>query len=293
MNGHAFFALYQQGSEYRFQNSGMDLAGFQRIYWWEYAHRLWGRILGLWALLPLLGFLATSRLPRILARKMAGITILIGLQGVMGWVMVVSGLSVRTDVSPIRLTAHLLLALAIAAWLLRIYLSCCPAAANHGTTSRSYRAWLIGLAWLIVITFCAGGLVAGNDGGLIYNEFPYMGKSWIPEDYRIHDSWFTDMYDNPAAAQLHHRILGTVVITYSWCGGVYWWRAGSDVAPRAEAALICLMTASQFMLGILTVWLVVPMALALSHQLMGFALFLAVQWALYRSRPLMQRTILG
>ena len=185
------FAKYQQIPEYKVKNAGMSLAEFREIFWWEYVHRLWGRLIGAVYLLPFLVFLAKGWINRRVAWQVAGIFFLGALQGALGWYMVKSGLVDRLDVSPYRLTAHLGLALLIYAatyWTALDLLA--PASRAHlATTIRHSRAAL-GVAVLVFLTMLAGGFVAGNDAGLVYNTFPLMDGALVPAGYGDLAPWW-------------------------------------------------------------------------------------------------------
>ncbi len=261
------FAKYQQIPEYKAKNAGMSLAEFKPIFWWEYVHRLWGRLIGVVYLLPFLLFLAKGRVHGRLAWQIGGIFVLGALQGALGWYMVKSGLVDRLDVSPYRLTAHLGLALLIYAatfWTALDLLS--PASRAHlATTARLSKAALI-VAVLVFLTMLAGGFVAGNDAGLVYNTFPLMDGALIPAGYGDLAPWWENAFENPAAVQFNHRLLATVTLLAClalWLGG----RAVPlDRAQRGWLAAVAAMALVQFGLGVATLVLVVPLLLAAAHQ---------------------------
>jgi len=258
------FAAYRETPQYRQLHAGMDLDAFRTIFWWEYVHRLWGRLIGLVYLVPFLVLLLTGRIARRLRWPLAGIFGLGALQGALGWWMVASGLRDVPWVSPYRLTAHLGLALLIYAATLWIALDLLrPRAADAPPTLRRFA---FALVVLVFVTILAGGFVAGTDAGLIYNTFPWMGDGLIPPDYRNPAlDLLRNGFENQPAVQLHHRALA--VTTVLGVAG-FWWHARRRVGPPARRALDLLLAAAlvQAGLGVSTLLLVVPIPLAAVHQ---------------------------
>jgi heme a synthase len=261
----AEFAKYQQIPEYRLIHYGMTLDEFKGIYWWEYAHRLLGRLVGVAFAGPFVWFLVRGRLPHRLIAPLCGILLLGFAQGGLGWYMVESGLADRVEVSQYRLVAHLALALAIYAVILWVGLGIVrgPAGANHG---RGWRRAADTMLCFVVLTILAGGFVAGTRAGLAYNTFPYMDGRVVPEGYAQLHPLALNWFENIAAVQFDHRLLAAAtaaVISLVWVAG---WRV---VLPRsARAALHGLFTVGllQVALGIATLLLVVPIPLAAAHQ---------------------------
>ncbi|HWA43310.1 MAG TPA: COX15/CtaA family protein, partial [Hypericibacter adhaerens] len=175
------FALYQQIPEYQQVNAGMSLAAFKGIFWWEWVHRLWGRLIGVVFLLPFLWFLLRGRIRRGLAPRLVLLFALGGAQGALGWFMVASGFADRVDVSQYRLVAHLVLALAIYVALLWTALDLLRAAERWPVPSR-FRPHLVLVLGLLCLTIVMGGFTAGLHGGLVYNSFPLMGGEIMPSD---------------------------------------------------------------------------------------------------------------
>lgn len=253
----AEFEIYKQIPQYRELNAGMSLEEYKTIYWWEYLHRLLGRLIGAAFLLPFLWFLATGRVRGRLAWQLGGVFVLGGLQGALGWYMVASGLADRVSVSPYRLTAHLTLALVIYAAVVWIALDLLRPRA--GVARIDGRA--LGLAVLALLTIMSGGFVAGHDAGMIYNTFPLMDGHLVPEAYLDHGTWWMDAFENPASVQFHHRILGVTTAVLSF---VYWLAARRESGAYALAVLIAAL--AQVSLGIATLLLIVPIPLAALHQ---------------------------
>ena len=264
------FALYRETPEFRQVNFSIDLEGFRQIFWWEYVHRLWGRLLGVFFAVPLAWFWLRGRVDRRLRLRLLLLLALGALQGLIGWWMVRSGLSDRPDVSAVRLAVHLGMALVIFALLVWTLLD--RIRPQEGRRSRS--SWL--LLGLIGVAIVSGALVAGNNGGLIYNSFPLMDGALLPADYRSAPSWAADALENPAAAQFHHRWLAVAALLAVVAA---WLRAGGRRARVAEHLLLAAVSL-QAGLGLATLLAVVPLSLAALHQL-GAVLLLAA--ALFRT----------
>ncbi len=268
--------LYRQTPQYKQLNAGMTPAEFKTIFWWEYVHRLWGRLIGLAYALPFLWFLAKRRIPGRLGPHLWAILGLGGLQGLVGWLMVESGLADRPSVSQYRLVVHLLLALIIYAYILRIAFALMRPAASRPPGSRRLRAALAGVTALAFATIAMGGFVAGLDAGFIYNTFPLMGGRLVPGDLlALSPSWLNP-FENPAAAQFAHRWLGILLTTSC----VVLWAAGRRAGlARNEIAAVAGMAAVQAALGIATLVLVVPIPLAAAHQGGAVILLGLLLWA--------------
>jgi cytochrome c oxidase assembly protein subunit 15 len=243
----------------------MTLDEFKTIYWWEYAHRLLGRLIGVAFAGPFVWFLVRGRLPRRLVPPLCGILLLGFAQGGLGWYMVESGLADRVEVSQYRLVAHLILALAIYAAILWLALGIVRGSARADPGSGWRRAAEIVL-FFVALTILAGGFVAGTRAGLTYNTFPLMDGRLVPEGYAGLRPFVVNWFENVAAVQFNHRLLAvatTVVILLVWAAG---WRA---VLPKpASIALRALlgMAVLQVLLGVSTLLLVVPILLATTHQ---------------------------
>lgn len=269
------FALYKTIPEYQQLNRGMSLAEFKTIFWWEYVHRLWGRLIGLAFALPLVWFLVRRRVPRRLVPHLFAMLGLGAAQGALGWFMVASGLTQRTDVSQYRLVAHLALALAIYAYVLWIALGLLgrPALPPVG---RGLRQPLIGILCLLAATMSFGGFTAGLDGGMVYNSFPLMGDRFAPADLWTMSPIWLNLFENPPAAQFAHRWLAVATVAAILA---LWIGAGPRNRGLPVHALV-LLALLQAGLGIATLLLVVPIPLAALHQA-GAVLLLGVAiWAL-------------
>ena len=263
----ALFAAYRDTPEFRLVNFDMTLAGFKTIFWWEYLHRLLARGIGLVFLLPLLFFQLTRRLDRRLALQLWGIFALGAAQGAMGWIMVKSGLVDDPKVNPVRLMAHLGLALAI--FSAELWLA-------MGLVSRkeeSLHRFAIAIPVTVFLMALSGGMVAGLRAGYAYNTFPLMNGHLVPPEVLMLEPWWRNFLYNMATVQLVHRAL---FWTLALLIPLAWWRARHTAAGNALLAAFVLQGA----LGISTLLLGVPIGLGSAHQggavlLLGAALWYA------------------
>jgi cytochrome c oxidase assembly protein subunit 15 len=258
------YELYKRIPEAQTVHFGITLEEFKEIYFWEYLHRLWGRLIGIAFALPLLWFVATRRLPAGFGRRLAWIFALGALQGVVGWWMVASGLVDRTDVSQYRLVAHLGLALVIYAAIVWTALDLLEPA-RAAIAPPGLRRGALALAFLAFLTILSGGFVAGLDAGLTYNTFPLMDGRLFPSGYFIESPWWLNWFENVTAVQFNHRWLAIATLAAS---AALWWFWRGGVAPPLRFALDALAGAAllQVSLGIATLLLVVPIGLAALHQ---------------------------
>ena len=261
----------------------MSLAEFKEIFWWEYVHRLWGRLIGLVFALPFFWFLIAGRIRRGLIPHLLAMLALGGLQGLLGWYMVASGFAARTDVSQYRLVAHLLLAAAIYAYVLWIALGLLMPGGEKGP--RVLQRVLIGFAILLAITIASGGFVAGLNAGLIYNSFPLMDGRLVPAGYGQLDPWLLNLFENVAAVQFNHRLLAVVTVIAAF--GLWFWarRFPLSETQRKAVTAIAVRALLQLGLGIATLLLVVPVWLGALHQAGAFLLLSFAVWALRSLRP--------
>ncbi len=276
----AAFSKYRQTPEYLQVNKGMSLPEFQRIFWWEYFHRLLGRLIGFVFLVPFLWFLARGKIPPGHGGRLTAIFALGAAQGALGWYMVKSGLVDDPRVSQFRLTAHLGLAFLIFAGMFWTALSLLRPwrARIHGgePTAASTRLWSGVVALAIFIQVLSGGLVAGIRAGLAYNTFPLMNGAWIPAEILALEPAWKNFFHNMATVQFDHRLLAWIL---AFAVPLLWWRVARDSgAPRAArfgAHLLLAMLVVQVMLGILTLVHGVPLPLAALHQAGALLLFAA------------------
>jgi cytochrome c oxidase assembly protein subunit 15 len=304
---------YKESPEFKMLNSHMNLEDFKKIYWMEWGHRLWGRVVGITFLLPTIYFIVRKRVSKPMAWRLVGISGLIGLQGAIGWWMVKSGLKDelletgnQPRVSQYRLATHLgtaFVAYVCMLWnglaILRQHrLLAYPKESQQALyelaspTLRPFRLMTAALAGLVFVTAMSGALVAGLDAGLIYNDFPWMGQNILPpkremwDPFYSHtpdqsDLWWRNMLENPVLVQLDHRILATTTFTAI----VALW-AYTRFSPRMRAALpkdakkgmlgVVHLVSIQVALGISTLWYLVPTPLAAAHQAGALALLSGV-----------------
>jgi len=260
----ATFAEYRKTPEFRLRNFDMTLTGFKRIFWWEYFHRLLGRLVGVAFFVPFLWFLVRGAIARPVAWRLAGIFALGALQGALGWFMVKSGLVDDPRVSSIRLGAHLCTALLIYASMLWLALGHASGMAPRGSRTRRHAAVLAALVFLMIFT---GALVAGIHAGYAYNTYPLMDGHWVPpEILELHPLWKNFVY-NMATVQFDHRVLAIVIAATAVALA---WRVLRDPAsrPRDEGWAWALLAAVALQLtaGISTLLLRVPVPLAALHQ---------------------------
>ena len=267
------FRKYQQTPEFRKVNPDMDLAGFKGIFWWEYVHRLLGRLIGAAFLLPLLWFAARGRITRPLIWKFAAIFALGAMQGAMGWYMVKSGLVDDPRVSQYRLAAHLGLALLVYAAMLWIALDLLvPHAA---AAPRALRRFAFVLVVLVFVQALSGAFVAGIRAGLAYNTFPLMNGHLVPPGMFVIDPWYLNFFNNIATVQFDHRLLAwalAFLVPWFW---VRVRRAAESRCARVAADLLLGALAVQIALGISTLLLAVPVPLAAAHQAGALLVFSA------------------
>ncbi len=275
------FEMYQQSPEFQKINAHMDVEAFKGIFWLEFLHRLLGRLIGIVFFVPFLVFAAKGYIRKQEWPKYGLMFVLGGMQGLIGWYMVKSGLVDDPHVSQYRLTAHLLAAFLIYAYMFWVALSLL-----FPRSSDKRHPWFgkaIAVTSLVSVTVISGGFVAGLKAGKIFNSFPMMGDYWIPPGVMALEPAWRNFFDNPAMVQLDHRILA---ITTFFVVIAFWVRIRTtELRSRAMTAVHWLLAVliAQVSLGILTLLYVVPTALAATHQAVAMLLFTA---ALYLAHSL-------
>ena len=272
------FAKYRAIPQYLLENRGMSLEAFKGIFWWEWTHRLLGRLLGLAFIVPFLWFawvgaIRKSDWPRMLVLFLLG-----GLQGFIGWWMVESGLETRVSVSQYRLAIHLgtaLLLLVAILWIALEYLrdlKTQPKPAGRG----------FGFVALVYCQMLLGALVAGLHAGLIYNTWPGMNGRFLPEHPFFSNPWWINFFENPGLVQFDHRMGAYIVAGFA----VFIFARGLKLGGYAKksAKLVAGITAFQVALGIVTLLLQAPESLAAFHQVTAAALLCAAVWHAYELR---------
>lgn len=258
----AEFDNYKKIPEFSVVNPNMTLAGFKGIFFWEYVHRLLGRVIGLAFALPLLWFAVRRRIPAGYGARLVAILALGGLQGAIGWWMVASGLVGRTDVSHVRLAVHLTTALVLLAGLVWTALDLRQLAAvpfSRGARLHPIAALALGLLFVQIVF---GAFTAGLDAGYAFASWPLMGDAWFPAGAPMVDPAWRNAVDNPIVVQFIHRWLAFAAAAGL---GLLAWRAWVMSARRAAIAMVALVTL-QIGLGIATLLSGVAIAIAVAHQ---------------------------
>lgn len=286
----ATFEAYRATPEYLQVNRGMTLAEFKGIFWLEYIHRLWGRLIGVAFFVPFLVFLAKGWIGRRLAPHLVFALVLGGLQGALGWFMVKSGLIDRPDVSQYRLTAHLGAAILIYGYLLWLAWSLLWPQSSGGPTQETAR-WrgAIALTFLVVLTILAGGFVAGLNAGLTYNTFPLMDGRLIPEGLFATSPFWLSFFEDVTTVQFIHRVLALITLAAVmafWLASLRW-----PLTREARLAIhaLAIVALIQVALGIATLLLAVPIALGVAHQAGGVLLFTTALLTVFQLRPAARR----
>ncbi len=281
----AEFEKYKTIPEYEEVNFGMSLAEFKEIYWWEWGHRFLGRVIGLAFLLPLIFFAATKQLTRGLSLKLAGIFVLGGLQGALGWWMVSSGLADRVDVSQYRLAAHLSLAVLLFAAMFWLALDLWPQKKIAMPEGLRLGAYL--LAAGVFAQMVLGAFVAGLRAGRTFNTWPLMDGKFFPDGYFHDGASFNDLFETMAAAQFNHRI-GAYVLA----AGALWFYLAARKQECEQRALILLAAVGfQMALGVWTVLAATPVSLGLLHQAGALTVFAAALYTAHGAAPRSARVI--
>jgi cytochrome c oxidase assembly protein subunit 15 len=273
------FASYQTIPEYTELKRGMSLEEFKTIYWWEWAHRFLGRLIGFAFFIPFAAFWIAGYIPRALLPKLLGLFVLGGLQGALGWYMVKSGLTLRTDVSQYRLAAHFGVALVILGYTLWLLFGL-----GAGTRDRS-AAPIAGVVLALIVTqMLAGALVAGTDAGMGYNTWPLIDGAFVPPGLGEASPWYLNLFENPLTVQFEHRMLGYAVVLAA-LGQLAWLALKGAAQPLIGSAFtLALFALLQAALGVWTLLLSVPIALGLAHQAGAIAVFAVALYHFWLAR---------
>ena len=272
------FELYRQFPEYLKLNRGMTLDAFKSIYWFEYSHRMLGRLIGLVFLLPFCYFWLRKMIKPGLTPTLIVMFLLGGMQGLLGWYMVKSGLVSNPHVSQYRLTAHLTAAILIYGFILWNILSLAypdPYKRIVDSPAAAWRKISLGLMVLLLLTIISGGFVAGLDAGLIFNSFPLMGGSLIPEGIGALSPWYLNPLENMVTVQFNHRWLAMATGTLLF---IWYLRGRAFEQPWLQRSfkLVGMMVIIQVVLGIATLLMQVPVVLGALHQAGALLLFSAL-----------------
>ncbi len=266
------FRKYQDFPQYQKLNAGMTLAEFKQIFFWEYLHRLFGRFIGVVFLLPWIWFIIRKQIPDGLNPRLAGLFFLGGMQGLMGWYMVKSGLVDNPAVSHYRLAAHLLLAFAVMVFSLLLIFRLSNRQQAQKTSKASKRLLTLSyiITGVIVLQIVYGAFTAGLKAGFMMNTFPKMNGEWVPAlAYSMTPFWH-NLIENHFGIQFIHRTLGWLLLFGIGALGLSAWftplKAQLNTTQHRAINLLLAMTATQFTLGALTIIYVVPLGLATTHQ---------------------------
>jgi cytochrome c oxidase assembly protein subunit 15 len=279
----AEFDLYRESPQYQKINAGMSLAEFKTIYFWEYVHRLLGRLIGLAFALPLLWFAMKRAIPAGYGWKLVALLALGGTQGAIGWWMVASGLVDRPEVSHIRLAVHLLTAFLIFGSLVWVAMDLRRLAADGHSRPARMPTLAIWTLSLLALQFLFGAYVAGLEAGYAYSSWPKMGGEWFPEGTPMLEPFLRNFVDNPIVVQFIHRWLAFVFAGAALLLARAAWVRGFTI----EAVAIAAAVAIQILLGILTLLTGVDILVATAHQGMAAIVLGAVLLAAHRlgARP--------
>jgi cytochrome c oxidase assembly protein subunit 15 len=275
------FTLYQATPQYRQVNAGMTLPEFRSIFWWEWAHRLLGRLVGAAFAMPFIGFLVLRQMPARLIWRCTILLALGGLQGLVGWWMVQSGLENRVSVAPERLATHLGLALILYCALIWTAMEAWSGQGRlRAARTGGWPAAALVFLGAVFFQCLLGALVAGNQAGLVDNDWPLMNGDFIPTDYaKVGGLWAT-LAHSQAAVQFNHRLVAYALVV----AAIGLTSAGLNSRllmgqSRALVLAVGVVAGLQVLLGIATLMLRVPLPLALMHQA-GAAILLGVATAL-------------
>jgi len=281
----AAFALYKQIPQYVQVNQGMTLGEFKAIFWWEWSHRLLGRLIGIVLAVPLAWFWWKGAITKRLGRQLLGLFALGGLQGIVGWYMVTSGLSERVSVSQYRLAAHLGLAILILGSLVWIALGLRRTSAQSSSFSeRAHGSRRRGAVYLVALIFAQillGAFVAGLKAGFAYNTWPLMEGRLVPDHLLVLSPWVANLFENIPMVQFNHRLMAYVVLV---AAGWHAWRlqrTTRDGRVTGSAWALCGTLLAQAALGIWTLLAVVPLPLGIAHQAGAALVFCVAVWHLH------------
>ncbi|MEO0881788.1 MAG: COX15/CtaA family protein [Pseudomonadota bacterium] len=285
------FEKYKQTTEFQQQNSHMSLGEFKYIFWWEWGHRLFGRLIGLVAVGGYAVFAIKGWLNKALSRRLLVLIALGGVQGFVGWWMVASGIgeTTRIDVAPYRLMVHFCMALliiAVTAWTWLDIRTEPRTEAGIDDTHRHppFARWAsVGLLTLVALQLASGALVAGLDAGRSYNDWPLMSGEVFPSNYVQHDLGARSLFEGQAATQFNHRLLAYIL----WGVSLFAWAKTRSALWGTSFGLLAALISLQAVWGIMTLLNTAPLGLALVHQGLGVIILLAavrLTWKTHQER---------
>ena len=284
----AAFTKYKTIPQYASVNKGMTLAAFKTIFWWEWAHRFLGRIVGVVFAIPFVWFWARGALSPRLTVKLGGVLALGALQGAVGWYMVSSGLAERIDVSQYRLALHLSIAFLIFGALVWLILDLSPerSEARLQTVGRSDRILAYVLAVAVFSQVAIGGFVAGLKAGRAFNTWPLMDGKFIPDGFLRLEPWWVNLTENIPTVQLNHRMAAYVIVAVAIWHAMRLVRTADDERVVQSALLLAGGLLAQMGLGIWTVLMAVPIELGIAHQAFAAVMFALAVLHVHRMRSL-------
>jgi cytochrome c oxidase assembly protein subunit 15 len=277
------FDKYKQYPEYQMINFNFSLDEFKSIFFWEYAHRMFGRTIGLVFILPFLWFVIRKKVSKTLLPRLVILLCLGGFQGLLGWYMVKSGLKANPDVSHYRLAMHLTTAFLTFAYTFWVALGLIYPKAEKAITHPLKRGFQL-LFPVVIIQIVWGAYVAGLNAGKVYNSWPKMGDSWIADGVMAMQPWYLNFLEGLAGVQFIHRYLAYVVVALILF--LFWKARKTELSTSQKWGVNSLVIAVsfQFVLGIVTLLYAVPVSLGLFHQLGAFILLGTVIFSLHRFR---------
>jgi len=284
---HDAFEKYKLIPEYKIVNKDITLEGFKEIFWWEWGHRFLGRLVGVVFAIPFLVFAVGGMIPKGYGPRLVSIFALGGMQGVIGWYMVQSGLTERVDVSQYRLALHLGLAIVILGMVLWTALALAPArdgVASLRTVTAADRRRAHIVLGCIFLQIIAGAFVAGMKAGLMYNTWPTMNGELVPGGLFAMSPWFSNLFENATTVQFNHRLLAYVVAMVVAWHAIPLMRRADEPVVRTSSGLLLAAVFGQIALGIWTLLAQVPLALGLAHQAGAVTLFALAVWHLWHVR---------
>tara|TARA_E500000331_G_scaffold308770_1_gene314450 strand:- start:1799 stop:2842 length:1044 start_codon:yes stop_codon:yes gene_type:complete len=269
------FDLYRKTSEYRLENAGMSLSDFKTIFWWEFIHRLWGRLIGVVFGVPLIWYWWRGYIPPRLRPHLFALFVLGAVQGIIGWWMVKSGFVDRHDVSQYRLTVHLSMAFLILGYILWLVADLATGVNAVSRTADWLRHFLSATLIVVFVTVMSGGLVAGLGAGFDYNTWPLIAGAWVPSDLFGTVPFWNAAFDDILTVQFDHRMLAYVTVASVLCVSGFGYRLAQSRWQKLILLLFAGMAVMQIALGIATLLSVVAIPLAVLHQAGAILLFSA------------------
>lgn len=279
------FQQYQQFPEYQNVNRDISMGEFKFIYLMEYAHRILGRLIGLVFFIPFVYLIITKKLNGALIPRLWFLFFMGVVQGGMGWYMVKSGLVDNPQVSQYRLVFHLIIAIIIYAYMIRILAGLFPQIQYQNHSVNIFGRWVIGILFIMLIS---GGFVAGTHAGFIYNTFLDMGGNFVPPQLMDISPLWKNLFENPVTIQFVHRLLAVVVLLAVSIYGMRLYLNDQIRFGRKFSAVLMIAVALQFFLGVITLIAKVPLALGVSHQAGALILLTAMVVSVSAGAPLLE-----